>query len=428
MKVTVNNLPKSQVEILVEVSADEFKAYQEKGARKISESLKIEGFRPGKAPLEIIKQKVGDMAIQEESAHLAIDDQVHKILGENLGEQQPVGQPQIEITKLAPENPFEYKIVVAVMPEVTLDDYKNAKVTEEPSEVEESEIETIIMHLRESRVKEALVERETENGDKVLVDVEMFLDKVPLEGGQSKGVSVIVGKEYFVPGFDKKIIGIKKGETREFSLPYPKDYHQANLAGKMVEFKVKLNEVYSRELPEFNDDLAKSFSAENVEKLRQDIKHEVAHEKKHAVEQKAEIKMLDLILEKTKFGDLPDVLVQNEADSMMADLERTVTGQGGKFEEYLSHLKKTKDQLTLEILPEAVKRVKSSMLIREIAIKEKIEVSEQEIDKKIEELLEQYKGYEKVTERLKEKNYRAYLRFMLTNNKVIKKLREWNIT
>jgi len=427
MKVTVNNLPKSQMEILVELSVEEFQPYLEKGARKISESIKIEGFRPGKAPYEMIKQKIGEMTILEEAANLAINGTLHQVMVENLGEQAPVGQPMVDITKLAPGNALEYKATVAVMPTVTLADYKDAKVKEEPSAVDEDEIEKVISRLRESRVKEVLVDRPAEDTDKVLVDVEMFMAKVPVEGGQSQGVSVIIGKDYFVPGFDKKIIGMKKGETREFGLPYPKDFYQANLAGKLVDFKVKLNEIYARELPELNDQFAESFGAKKIVDLRAEIKKEVEHEKKHQVEQKAETEMLDKILEKTKFGDIPEVLVQSESDLMLNELEKTVTSQGGKFEDYLSHLKKTRDQLTLEILPEAVKRVKSTLMVREIALQEKIEVSDEEIDKKIEELLEQYKGYEKVTGRLKEPSYRSYLRYVMINRKVIEKLREWNV-
>jgi trigger factor len=427
MKITVNNLPKSQVELIVEIENEEFKSYIEKGAKKLSGEIKIEGFRPGKAPYDLVKQKVGEMAILEEAAHIAINDTLYKVIGENLGERQPVGQPAIDIIKLAPGNNFEYKITVALVPEVTLGDYHDAKVKEAAGEIKEEDVEKVIARLRESRVKEIIADREAQDGDKVILDVEMFLDKVPVDGGQSKGVAVIIGKDYFVPGFDKKIIGLKRSETREFNLPYPKDFYQANLAGKLVEFRVKLAEVYSRELPELTDDFAKGFGANGVESFKGDIKKELEHGKKHEVEQKAEIEMLDKILAKTKFSDIPEILVQSEAETMLAELERTVTSQGGNFDDYLIHIGKTRDQMTLDILPEAVKRVKSTLMVREIANKEKIEVSEEEIDKKIEELLKQYHGYEKVTERLKEKNYRGYVRHILTNGKVIKKLREWNV-
>lgn len=415
------------VELNVELSLEEFNPYIEKSAKKLSEEIKIEGFRPGKAPFELVKQKVGEMTILEEAARLAINGTIWEAIDKNLGA-SPIGQPQIDILKLAPGNPVAYKITISILPEVKLGDYKDAKVKEDAVEIKDKEIEKMFTNLRESRVKEALVDREIKDSDKVLVDIEMFLDKVPVEGGQGKGVAVIIGKDYFVPGFDKKLIGAKKGEKVEFGLPYPKEHYQKNLAGKMVEFVVKINEIYARELPELNDDFAKSFGAKSLAGMRGDIKKELEHEKKHQTEEKAEIKMLDMILEKTKFGDIPELLVQSETEGMIEELKRTIESQGGKFEDYLMSVKKTYDQLTLDLLPDALKRVKSALMIREIAHVEKIEVSEKEVYEKIEEILKQYQGYEKVAERVKELDYRRHLQNIMANRKVVEKLREFNIT
>lgn len=426
MNITKKELGKSVVELVVELSLEEFQPYIKKGTKKLSEEIKIEGFRPGNAPYDLVKQKVGEMTILEEASRLAINGTIWEAIDKNLGA-SPIGQPQIDILKLAPGNPISYKITISILPEVTLGDYKNAKVKEDAAEVKDDEVEKMISNLRESRVKEALADREVKEGDKVLVDIEMFLDKVPVEGGQGKSVAVIIGKDYFVPGFDKKLLGAKKGEKVEFSLPYPKEHYQANLAGKMVEFIVKINEVYARELPELNDDFAKGFGAKTMADLKIEIRKTIEHEKKHQVEEKAEIKMLGIILEKTKFGDIPELLVQSETEGMIEDLKHSVESQGGKFEDYLTSIKKTHDQLTLDILPDAIKRVKSALMIREIANAEKIEVSEKELDEKIEEILKQYQGYEKVAERVKEPDYRHHMKNILTNRKVVEKLREWNV-
>lgn len=427
MKVQKKDLEKSQIELLVELSLEEFKPFIEKGTKKVSKQVKIEGFREGKAPYDLLKQKVGEMAILEESARLAINETIGKAMDENLKDEHPVGQPQVDIVKLAPENPMEYKVVLALLPKVTLGDYKNAKVKQEKAEIKDEEIDKMLDNLREMRVKEVIADREVKDTDKVLCDVEMFLDKVPIEGGQSKGVAVVVGKGYFVPGFGKKLIGAQKGETKEFNLPYPKDYHQANLAGKNVEFKVKVTEVYARELPELDEEFCKGLGAKNVDELKKSIKDNLMHEKKHSVEQKAEIEMMEKILKDTKFGDIPEVLVNQEAQGMVQEIEQQVMSQGGKFDDYLTSIKKTRDELLLEITPDAIKRVKSALLIREISLAEKVEVSEKEIDKKVEELLKQYQGYEKVEERVKDPSYRAYLANNMANRKVIEKLREWNV-
>ncbi len=428
-RVTKQTLPKSQIELTIELSAEEFKPYVLRGAERVSKEVKIEGFRPGKAPYEILKAKIGEMTILEEAARIAINKTVDKAISENV-EGEPVGQPQVNITKLAPDNPLGYKVVLAILPEIKLGDYKNIKVeTHSNASLQASDEEVLktIEHLRESRVKEKIVEREVKDGDKVIADIEMFLDNVPIEGGQGKGAAVIVGQDYIVPGFDKNLIGLRKGDSRDFKLPYPEGHHMKNIAGKMVEFKVVIKEIYERELPALDDEFAASFGLKKFDELKENIKKGLEHEKKHKAEEKAEIEMLDKILAKTKFGDIPEMLINHEAQTMLVELEHSVASQGGKFEDYLTSIKKTREQLLLDLLPDAVKRVKSAMLIREIAKVEKIEVSEKEIKEAQENLLKQYKGYEKVETRIKEDGYRNYLRNALNNRKVIGKLKEWNV-
>lgn len=426
MRVEKKDLEKSQIELTVELSLDEFKPYIEKGVKKVSQEVKIEGFRPGKVPYEILKQKIGDMTILEEAARIAINKTLDEVIENNIKE-QPVGQPQINITKIAPDNPMEYKIVLAILPKIILGNYKDAKIKPEKMEMKDDEINKTLEYLQETRAKETNVNREIKNGDKVIVNIEIFLDKVPIEGGQSKDTEIIIGKEYFVPGFSEKLIGAKKAGVSEFNLPYPEDHHQKNLAGKLVDFKVSIKEVYQRILPELNDEFAKSLGVKNLDELKDNIRKNIEMEKKLAADQKTEIKMLDKIMANTKFSDLPEILIEHESMGMLDELEHTITSQGGKFDDYLTSLKKTRDQLMLDLLPDAIKRVKRALMIREIALEEKIKVEEDEINKKIEELIKQYKGDEKVEKRINEQGYRMYLQNTLTNGKVINKLREWNI-
>jgi len=428
MKVTKNILPKSQIEFLVELSYEEFKPSVEAAAVQISEEIKIDGFRPGKAPLEMVKKKVGEMTIMEKAANIAINKVFGKVLAENAKDEKIIGQPSADITKLAPGNPFEFRITLSILPPVTLGEYKNLNVQATKAKIDDKEVERVVDYLRETRVKEVAVDREVKNGDKVVANIQMFLDSVPVEGGQTQAANVIIGKEYFVPGFDGKIIGAKKGETKEFTLPYPKDFHQKNLAGKNVEFKVEIKDIFAREVPEMNDDLAKNFGGKDLADLKVMIEKDILGQKSFEAERKTELDMLEKILAKTKFGDLPDMLVSNETEKMLLELEENVSRQGGKMDEYLTSVKKTRNQLALDLLPEAVKRVKTAILIREIGEKELIEPTESEVEEKIKSLLEQYKGYAKVEERVKDPNYRAYLKNTLASQKVVDKLKEWNVT
>jgi len=426
MQVNKKDLEKSQIELTIELSPEEFAPYIEKGAAKVSQEVKIEGFRPGKVPFDILKAKIGEMTILEEAAHLAIHKTIDEVVTNNTIGRQAIGQPQVNVTKLAPSNPLEYKVIVSLLPTVALGKYKDLNLAIEKAVISDKELEKSLRDLQEMRAQEMVVDRAVGESDKVTVDIQMFLDKVPLEDGQHRDLAVIIGQDYFVPGFDKKLIGSKKGEVIKFELPYPDDHHQKNLAGKMVGFEVKINEVYDRKKPEINDEFAGFFQLKDLAELKKNIKESLLHEKQHKVDLRNESEMLSKIIADTKFGDLPDVIVDSELKNMLAELEQSVVRQGGKFEDYLQHIKKDRAALMLELAPNAVKRVKSALVIRELALIEKIAPAHEEIHEKIDELKKQYAGQPEILKMFEEEGYHHYLGNVLTNEKVIAKLREWN--
>lgn len=426
MNIIKKDLEKSQVEIKVELSNDEFQPFIEKGAKNLSEQVKIEGFRPGKVPYEVLKQKVGEISILEEAAHIAIRKNIDKIFEEQLKGRQPVGQPQIEITKLAPNNPLEYKMIISLLPTVDLGGYKDLKIKKEQAAVNDKDIDKTLEEIREMRAKEVEIDKGAQNGDKVIINIHLSLDKVPVEDGHAHDMALIVGKEYLVPGFDEKITGIKKGEKREFTLNYPKNYHLNTLAGKLVEVSVDAKKVFKRELPEVNDDLAKSMQFKDLNELKEAIKNNILADRERQAEIKAEIKMLETISNKSKFGDIAETLLESESDNMLAELERNIVGQGGNFEDYLKHLKKTKAELRLDMLPNAVKRIKTALVIREVGIKEKVNISREEIDKKLEEIKQSQAANPEALKSIESPEYRRYLENMMFNDKVVAQLKSWN--
>lgn len=426
MQVTKKELEKSQIELTVEISVEEFTPYISKGAEKVSREVKIEGFRPGKVPLEILKQKIGEMTILEEAAHLAINKTIDDVIEKNTLERQAIGQPQVNVTKLAPNNPLEYKVVLTILPTVALGKYKDLKLKAEQAEVTDEELSKALEDLREMRAKETIVDRPVGEGDKAIVNIKMFLDKVAQEDGEHRDLAIMMGKNYFVPGFDDNLKGAKKGEERKFTLPYPAGHHQKNLAGRMVDFVVNIKEVYSRELPELNDEFATFFQMKKLAELKKGLSESLLHEKERQIEMKNESELLGKIIDDTKFGDLPEALVDSETKNILAELEQSVIRQGGKFEDYLQHIKKSRSELMLELVPNAVKRAKSALVIREIAMVEKIAASEKEIHEKIDELKKQYASNKEVLKMLDEHNYHHYLENILTNEKVIASLKDWN--
>jgi trigger factor len=426
MQVEKKDLGKSKFELTVELSTEELKSSVDKAVEAVSQSVKIEGFRPGKATYEILSQKVGEQAIWEEAARIAINKHLDKILADNL-ERQAIGQPQINITKMAPNNPLEFKVEVSVLPETTLADYKGMDLVMPEIKVEESEVTRVLNELRDMRVKEVITEEAVGATDKVLLDIQMYLDKVPVEGGQGQGVAVVLGKNYIVPGFDDKIIGMKKGDVREFELHYPEEYYQKNLAGKNVEFKVTAKEVYKREQPELTEEFAMSFGVKSLEELKKALTDNLKMEQEQKASQKLEIEMLEKITEKAKFGDIPEELVKSEAHAMFHEFEHSLEHQGGNINDYMSSMKKTKEEMMLDMMPEAMKRVKMILMIREVGVLEGVKVEDKEIDEQLEKIAKQYQDDQETLARIKTADYRGYLRNSMTNQKIVDLLKGWNI-
>ncbi|MEI7452199.1 MAG: trigger factor [Candidatus Falkowbacteria bacterium] len=427
MKIDRKDLKNSEAEVVVELSVEEMAPYIEKAAKKVSETVKIEGFRPGHVPMDILKQNVGEMAILEEAAHIAIHKLIDKIIEEDISDRHVIGQPTIEVSKLAPNNPMEFKMHLTFLPTMTLGEYKNLGIKQDEVVIDEKEMKKGMDSISEMRAKETISAEAAKDGDKAILSIEMFLDGVPVENGQIPEATILLGKDYLVPGFDKHIIGAKKDAELVFALPYPAEHHHAMLAGKMVDFKVKVKEVYSREIPVLDDTIAKEFGFKDMGDMEKFMRDTLVKQEQEKMEQKSEIKMLDKILANSTFGDLPEMLIQNESELMMSELKQNLEQQGGKFEDYLSSIKKTREQLVMDFLPQAIKRVKGSLLLREIAEVEKLVITPEDIEAKIEELKHQYHGDEKIQAMVQEHGYRHYLANILANQKVIKKLREWNI-
>lgn len=419
-------LEKSQIEFEVNLNIEEFKPYLEKGAKKLSEQVKIEGFRPGKAPYEILKQKVGEMAILEEAANIAIRSTIDEVLDKHLDGEQLAGQPQVEIIKLAPNNDFIYKVKMPILPKVKLGQYKELNIKSQENKVDEKELEKTLEQLKEMKAKETVKNDKAEIGDKLTVDIFMFSSGVPVEGGEGQGATIILGKDYFIPGFDEKLIGALKDETKEFTLAYPKEHYQKHLAGKNIDFKVKVKEIMQREVPKLDDSLAQSLQFKNIEELKEAIKKNILTEKEKKEEMRKEKDLMEKLIEKSQFDEMPEEIIKEEAKGMIEEMKRNVEAQGGKFTDYLSHLKKTEDQLTLDFMPDAVKRIKIALLLKEVAKAEKIAVSEEEIEAKINELKKNYAGQKEAEAQINSLEYKRHLNHALLSDKIVKKLKEWN--
>ena len=420
MKAEIKKLPKSEVEITIEVSPAELTPYLTKAAAKMSETAKIEGFRPGKAPYDIVKGKFGEMAIMQE----ALDDIIMKTYTEAVQENGLVtlGQPKIDLEKIAPENPFVYKATVAILPEVKVGDLSRLKVSRQAVKVEDEQVEKIIEDVRAMRAGENKVDRAAQMGDLVKIDFNVYRDGVPIENGKSQNYPLKLGENRFIPGFEQEVAGLAAGEEKEFKLKFPDDYHEKSLAGKPHEFKVKVNEVAEVMLPEVTDEFAKEISGgkyATVSELKAGIKENVRLDEENKEEKRVETEMLEAAVKACEFEPLPEVLVHEEIHRMIHELEDNIARQGLQFSDYLASLKKTADELEQEMRPAAETRVKTSILAREIYLSQKMEVTPDEIEKEISEIAKGYQDNPQVRAQLEAETYKEYLKNTLGNKKVI---------
>jgi len=321
IKSEIKKIKDSQMEIKVSVSWDEWKKYIDQAAIDYSKEIKIEGFRSGKAPRNMVEQKVGKEALLDAAAQKVVQGTYLKVVTEN--KLDVIGAPKAEITKLAEGNDFEYKVVTAVVPEAKLKPWQkevekiNKEYANKKAEVSEEEIDKELENIAKSRVQHVAVEREARDGDNVVLDFEVKKDGVPIENGSSKNHPMILGRGVFIPGFEEQIIGMKAGETKDFELTFPKDYHAKHLAGNPAQFSVIVNKVEERKTPDVSDEFARSLGKfKDLADMRKSVADGMVEEKKNEMKEKHRVKIIDALVEAIEV-ELPEVLIHEELHKMI---------------------------------------------------------------------------------------------------------------
>jgi len=390
IKTEIKKLPQSIVEITVEVPQSEMAGFWDLAAQKLAENLAVKGFRPGKIPRDIVEKTVGAEKFFNKAAELAAEKTYREIVKENNLE--PIGPPEISILKISPADDFGYKLKVAVLPEVVLPDYKALVKSMAPKsqKVEPREVEDALKWLRSSRAKISEVQRAAKNGDLVEIDFEIRLAGVKIENGSSKNQPLILGENHFVPGLEENLVGMKAGEEKEFSLKIPDKFWKKNLAGKTVDFKVKMGLVKERELPEMDDDFARTLgNFESLAALEKSIREGLLEEKETKEKERFRMEMVDKIAAKIQW-DLPEVIVEAEVHKMFHELRADIESHGLEFDDYLAQIKKSVPELEREFREPARRRVKIALTLRALAKAEKIEPAREEVEEKMNEVLKMY--------------------------------------
>jgi trigger factor len=425
LSVKTEPLPKSQVGMTIEVPAEMVDATYEKVLNRLASRSKLEGFRPGRAPRALVEARIGPAALREEVVEAIVPEVIRQALQEKSID--PIDNPDVEVIELERGRPAQLKATVTVMPEVTLADASSLNVATPSVEVTDAMLERRLEDVREPMAEITPVEREARLGDVAVIDVEVEADGAVVPSESRSAMEAELKEGALLPELFAAIPGAKVGETRAVTVAFPDDYSEPRLAGKEATIKVTLQGVKEKVLPALDDELAKQLSGgkqETVEAYRGSVREELEASAK-ALSQMAREQAIVKALVEASAVEVPDTLVERELASHLDSLERSLSRQGLRLDRYLEYLGKTPEMWIAEERPEAEARLKVDLVLDEFARRDKIEPSDEEVDRFIEEQAskdDELKG--RVDELKRGPNSRRYFASRLRRLRVLERLGE----
>ena len=413
------------MELSFSVPPEEYKIYLEAAAKQLSEDKAIDGFRAGKAHYDLIKSRFGEIKIIEAALPKIIKHFYFETLSA-LG-LQAIGEPSVSVTKIAAGDDLEYKLTVALVPGAKLCDWEKIHIPKKEIKIAEPRINAALQDLRKMQTREVRVQRPATKEDKIVVDMDMLRGGVPIDGGTVKKHSIYLGEAYYIPGFTERVLGISANETRNFNLEFPKTHYQKNIAGQLIDFRVRALDVYELLLPELNDAFAATLGQKTITDLRILLEKNLLAEAELKESQRQEIEALEKIIECSRFEDIPEILINEESQRMLLELERSVTEQGLEFQQYLEQIKKSPADLRLDFAAQAIKRVKSALVIRAIAKEKNIAVSDAETLEETTKLMNMYKDDAEAQKQIQNEEYADNIGAYLKNRKTVELIKKMMI-
>ncbi len=414
MEYSIQKLSKSKVEIAINVTKEEWAEDVKQAYEKNKYKYSLEGFRKGKVPMNVLINRFGKEFLYEDALDETLSKHYSEIIkNDNL---EVVGDPDVDLKEVS-EDGLKAVITVAVKPEFTLGQYKGLTFKKESTKVTAKEVQAVID--RELNNRARLVEKtegEVVKGDTVVLDYSGSIDGVKFEGGTAEKQRLEIGSGAFIPGFEDQLIGMKAGESKDITVTFPKDYTE-DLAGKEAVFAITVHEIHSKELPVLDDEFVKDIDDElnTVAEWKAQIKKELAPKKEENAEAKLENDMIDAIVKNTEI-EIPECMIEEELDYRIQELEHSMSQYGLKFEDYLKYTGTTIEDIKKEKREEAVKNIKSRLVIEAILKEEKIEVTPEELNAK----------FDKLDEKEKNPQYMSYLANKLVIDKLFAFLKDNN--
>jgi len=385
MKYTKELLEKNKVKFTVETTKEEWEHCLAHSFEHNKEKYTVQGFRKGKAPRNIIEKNYGEYVFYDDAINHSFSHNYTEILDKET-DLEPVNHPSVNILNF--DNGLKYEIVVEVKPEVILGDYKGLEIKKDKVKVTNEEIETELKLAQDKAGRLVSVERPVQNGDTATIDFSGSLNGVKFDGGTAQDYDLVIGSGSFIPGFEEQLVGMKKGETKTIEVTFPETYFEESLKGKPVNFEVTIKEVRVKELPELDDEFAKNYSEfETLEEYKADVKNTIKENKEKESNYKYENDLIDKVTDNATV-EVSDTIIEKQIDEFIKDFEYRLMYQGYKLEDYLKHMNSTMQELRESRREDAIKTAKTKLVLEEIIKREKIEVTEQEVENKLKEMAE----------------------------------------
>ncbi|GGB26344.1 trigger factor [Tistrella bauzanensis] len=387
MQITETNAEGLKREYKVVVPATSINEKIDSRIASISATIKMPGFRPGKIPAKVVKQRYG-ASVMGEVLEESVNETSREVLAKN--DLRPATQPKIEITAFDEGQDLEYTMVVEIMPDFELGDFSDVELVREAAEVEDKEVDAALERIASANQEfEAVEDRAAENGDQVVIDFKGFVDGEAFQGGEAEGYALVLGSNTFIPGFEDQLVGAKPGEERKVEVNFPADYGAEQLAGKAATFETTIKEVKAPKTAGIDDALAEKLGLDNLDALKAAIRDDFRNRYEGISRQKLKRGLLDSLAGRYEF-EVPAGMLEAEFEGIWKQLSEEMTRTGQTFES----MEKTEDEVREEYRAIALRRVRLGLVLAEVGRVNDVQVADEEVNRALIEQARRFPGQE----------------------------------
>jgi trigger factor len=420
MQVTRKNLSDTKVQLTLSADGQLLDNVKEQTLRAVARDMKLPGFRPGKAPLTIVEKNANPNSLQQDFLERAMN----AMYGQALDREKlrPVAQPQVTVKKFVPFSTLEIEAEVEVIGDVKLTDYKKLRIAKETKKIAADDVKEVLKQLQTREAERKDVDRAAKDGDQVVIDFKGTDAKndEAINGADGRNYPLVLGSNAFIPGFEPNLIGMKTGDDKSFDITFPKDYGVSALQNRKVKFAVTVHKVQEVIEPKLDDEFAAKVGPfKNLDELKEDIKKQLQAEQEQQAQRQYEEQVLNAVADKSLVA-IPDSLIDNELERMNADERQNLAYRGQTWQEHLKEEGVTENEHNSRNREQAERRVKAGLVLAEVAEREGMDVSRDELDLRIQLLKGQYQDKKMQAELDKPENRREIASRMLTEKTVAK--------